>query len=70
MAHEDAATAAVNQLSRDSERLPRPLKRWRLFVAGKGRTSLVMQSPRSETDAARPAGRSSLAGQDWHDSDR
>jgi hypothetical protein len=55
MAHKDAAAAAINQPGQSSERLPRPLKRWRLFVAGKGRASLVVQSPRSEREPAQPA---------------
>ena len=55
MAHEDAAATAINKPGQNSERLPRPLKRWRLFVAGKGRPSLVVQSPRGEREPDRPA---------------
>ena len=55
MAHDDAAAAAINQPGHAGERLPRPLKRWRLFVADKGRARLLMQSPRGETQPARPA---------------
>ena len=55
MANDDAATATVNQPGHAGERLPRPLKRWRLFVADKRRARLLMQSPRNETQPARPA---------------
>lgn len=55
MAHEDAAAAAIKQPSHGDERRPRPLKRWRLFVAGKGGTRLVMQSPRSGPERGEPA---------------
>jgi hypothetical protein len=55
MAHEDAAPAAINQPGQSNERRPRPLKRWRLFVAGKGRSSFVAQSPDTEPKATQSA---------------
>jgi hypothetical protein len=69
MAHDDVAAPAINQPSHGGERLPRPLKRWRLFVAGKGRASLVMQSPDSENDPARPVRRARRPTPDGLDSD-
>jgi hypothetical protein len=67
MAHDDVAAAAINQPSH-GEHVPRPLKRWRLFVADKGRARLLMQSPRGKTESDAPAGRSSRSGPDGHDS--
>jgi hypothetical protein len=67
MAHDDVAAAAINQPSH-GEHLPRPLKRWRLFVADKGRASLLMQAPRGETESDAPGRRSSSPEPDGHDS--
>lgn len=53
MSHEDVAARAIDEPGRGTERLPRPLKRWRLVVASKGRASLVRQSPRTESDSTR-----------------
>jgi hypothetical protein len=67
MAHDDVAAAAINQPSH-GEQLPRPLKRWRLFVADKGRARLLMQSPRGRTESNAPARRLSSSEPDGHDS--
>jgi hypothetical protein len=67
MANDDVAAAAINQPGH-GERLPRPLKRWRLFVADKGRARLLMQSPRGETGSDPPANGSSPSEPGRHDS--
>ncbi len=67
MAHDDVAAAAIKQPSH-GEHLPRPLKRWRLFVADKGRARLLMQSPRGDTESDAPVRRSSSSEPDGDDS--